>query len=405
MLKLLKIVFSVDNLLATLVVLLFLKFLPILFSIDFLDPIQNTVENFNATDIVFSQIRNKEAQPVDTNIVLVNIGNLNRKGIANQLEIINQYNPKVVGVDAFFRKSKGEAMDIPLQEVMSEIDNLVIVNKLRYNPDKKIFDSIETSHPMFLDYAEQSFANLITSEDEFRTVRTFTPKQKVNDKNEIFFALKIAQHYDKEKVDKFLARNNEVETINFKRNQDKYLTLDACEIFEKQDELDFLDDKIVLLGFMGPSFDRKVTEDIFYTSMNEYYFGKTYPDMYGVVVHANIISMVLEQDFVYTISDNVVLILSILLVFLNMIFFKLIEDKYPEWYEPANFGIVLFEIVGVIFLLINLLLHYNIEINFREVTLFGILFSPTGYELYKGSLKPIGKRFFKKVIYNPDSEY
>jgi hypothetical protein len=399
-----KIVFAIDSLLAGLVVLLFLKFLPILFSIDFLDPIQNTVENFNATDIVFSQIRDPESQPVDSNIVLVNIGNLNRKGIARQLEIISAYDPKVVGVDAFFRRPKGRELDEALMEAMSEIENLVIVNKLSYNPEKKKFDSIERSHPMFLDYADESFANLITSEEEFRTVRTFTPKQHVLGEEEIFFALKIASIYDEEKTEKYLARNNEVETINFKRNSDKYISIDAKEVFERADELDFLEGKIVLLGFMGPDFDRKVTEDIFYTSMNDYYFGKTYPDMYGVVVHANIISMVLEEDYIDTMNEDLVLAISIFFIFLNVMLFKMIEDKVPEWYEPANFGIILFEIGAMFAILINLLLHFGYEINFREVTLFGILFSATGYELYKGSFRPMGIKFFKTVIFNPDSQ-
>jgi hypothetical protein len=82
----------------------------------------------------------------------------------------------------------------------------------------------------------------------------------------------------------------------------------------------------------------------------------------------------------------------------------MIEDKVPEWYEPANFGIILFEIGAMFAILINLLLHFGYEINFREVTLFGILFSATGYELYKGSFRPMGIKFFKTVIFNPDSQ-
>ena len=86
------VIFRWDHLLATAVVIAVIKFLPILFTIDFLDPIQSTMEDFKAGDIVFSQLKDYNKIPVDTNIVLVNIGYLNRKGIAELINIINWWN-------------------------------------------------------------------------------------------------------------------------------------------------------------------------------------------------------------------------------------------------------------------------------------------------------------------------
>jgi hypothetical protein len=65
-----------------------------------LDPIGDAIGDVEMTDVVFSEIR--ENPPVDRNIVLVNIGQLSRREISQELEIINQYDPAVVGIDGYF---------------------------------------------------------------------------------------------------------------------------------------------------------------------------------------------------------------------------------------------------------------------------------------------------------------
>ena len=65
-------------------------------------------------------------------------------------------------------------------------------------------------------------------------------------------------------------------------------------------DLSFIKDKIVLLGFMGINLNDKTFEDIFFTPLNERYAGKSFPDMYGVVIQANIISMILNKKYINT---------------------------------------------------------------------------------------------------------
>ena len=85
-------------------------------------------------------------------IVLVNIGELDRTGIAKQLEILANYHPKVIGIDAFFRKPKRSdsptedsiliAGDSALSRALKKIPNIVIGLELTE-------DSVKISHPMF----------------------------------------------------------------------------------------------------------------------------------------------------------------------------------------------------------------------------------------------------------------
>ncbi len=65
------------------------------------DPIAQALSDFELrTYYAFSNLR---PQPlVDERIVLVNIGNLTRPQIAEQIRIISQHKPRVIGVDSFF---------------------------------------------------------------------------------------------------------------------------------------------------------------------------------------------------------------------------------------------------------------------------------------------------------------
>src|SRR5436190_9497871 len=69
------------------------------------DPISTALGEFELTDYVFSKLR---PSPVpDPRIVLVNIGP-SRRDIAQQIQIISQFKPKVIGIDSFFNCEGGQ---------------------------------------------------------------------------------------------------------------------------------------------------------------------------------------------------------------------------------------------------------------------------------------------------------
>lgn len=391
-------IFSFDHLISTIFVFLILIFLPIFFNLDFLDPIQNTVEDFYVTDIVFSKIRNYDDVPKDTNIVIVNISNLNRKGIAKQIEIINQYEPLVIGLDSFFRSKKGDDQDIPLMEAFANTDKLILVSDLKETDSENDgFDSLHTSHKMLNKYAETGFANFVIKKGDFRTVRTFSPKEIIHDSIEFSFPLRLTKEFYPEKTFDFISRNKDVEIINFRRNIDKYITIDAMEIFKKRDSLWFIKGKIVLMGFMGPKIGDLVKEDIFYTPMNKQFVGKSYPDMYGVVVHANIISMISEENYLRTVPFWFNVALTFLIVYILMCIFTLIRTKFPDWYEPVSIIIIFATLIIVFLLVIGMFYFFNTELKLREA-LFAITLSGMAYEGYLDSIKPLTISFFKNIM-------
>src|SRR5690348_10606007 len=95
--------FWIDCLFATLFVFVCLYGLKQLTNLKILsafDVIGQAVADMEVADITFSQLR--EDPPVDTNIVIVNIGNLSRGQVGLQINNMRLCGAKVIGLDAFY---------------------------------------------------------------------------------------------------------------------------------------------------------------------------------------------------------------------------------------------------------------------------------------------------------------
>ena len=112
-------IFSLDAAFATVLVYFILKFASFIFQLDMFDPIQSTLQNMEVPDLVFSRFLDHSKIPMDTNVVIINNGDLNRRQFAAELEIINSYQPKVIGIDALFYRRKKDELDVPLAEAIS----------------------------------------------------------------------------------------------------------------------------------------------------------------------------------------------------------------------------------------------------------------------------------------------
>lgn len=394
--------FSLDNVFATVFVIVVITYFSVIFNANVFDPIQSTFEDLELTDIVFSKFYDSTNVSLDTNIVIINNGNTTRKALANQLEIINRYQPKVVGIDAFFKqKSSRPDFDSALAYQFSQTKNLVLVVGLRQpNADKDYFDTVIKSNPIFTKYAQDGFANVITDTKNFRTVRETTPQQYVKDTLKYSFPVKIASLYNKSAVDKLLARGNEKELINYRRNTNRYRTLDVFDVFEKQDSLQFLKDKIVLIGYMGPNMKTKVTEDIFFSPLNPNYVGKTHPDMYGVVIHANVISMILEGKYINMTPDWLEKVLSVLIIFFNMVIFTYLRNNYEQNSQAISVVLLIAEVAAIVIISLYSIYTFKLELNIMGA-IVGLLFSISAYEAYNDSLKPLvltGYRYILKLF-------
>ncbi len=337
------------------------SFIP--FNCFFLDPVAKAISDFDAYDIVYSRIR--EEPKADTNIVIINLGDLTRSEIANQINIINSFTPKVIAVDAIFQEEKDPHSDRLLSDAFSRCSNLVLVNKLDlFNDSTNSYDTILTSIKDFNKYASNGYANLPNDDKlSFRTIREFRPFAKLNGMNVPAFASKIVEIYNPDAFNFLMKRNHDIEKINYVGNYSKFYYLDSHQLLTGDVDLNFLKDKIVLMGFMGISLNEKTLEDIFFTPLNERYAGKTFPDMYGVVIHANIISMLLNKKYVNVMPQWLSVLFAVILSYVSAYIIFTIKRKYKDWFGILTKLYMLFISLSNLFIGVMLLHHVNYRIN------------------------------------------
>lgn len=361
------------------------------------DPIGEMFSDFELTDLVFSQLRD---DPVaDDRIVIVNFGVIPREGIARQIEILNKYNPKVIGLDATFFAEKPWVEDSALVRVLSETDNIVVADYLQYDPETD--EALPPRRPPLhiMQDNHLGFVNLLTnaeSQEDLKMCRDFLTKQQVPDEMHYAFSVRLAMAADSAKTKKFLDRGNDIEVINYRGNVFKfvasqygmkYFVLDVQDVFEETFTEDLLRDKIVIMCHLGAFLgDTNTNEDRYFTPLNKNYVGKAEHDMFGGVVHANIISMILDEDYIDRMPTWMGVALAIIIVLINVFLFKIVYAAMPKWYDGITKVFQLIELAFFSFLMVWIFAHFNYKADFT-LTLIVIALSGDSIEVYHGVVK------------------
>ncbi len=364
---------------------------------EFLNVLDDVFDDFKLTHTYYKNVRSPQDEPFEENIVLVNIGKINRRGIAEMINIINKSKPKLIGIDARFylEKEDDPVGDFMLSEAIKNTEEFVIACEVD-NADEasKRWNDLLMPIPLFLDSTGAHPAHVNTGNSEsgdFIFWGEFPPYETTVDGRTVTsLSLRITELYDPAAADDFKARKNETEIIYFKGNLDKYFKLDIEQVFDEDFDPELIEGKIVLMGYMGTGSytDYFFDEDKFYSPLNEKLLGRGFPDMYGVVVHANIISMMLERKYVNPVPDHIEVIFGILVAYLNVVLFVFLDIKAKVWYNTISKFVQLIEVIAVNSISLILFSTYRIEFNLT-LTLVVILLS--------GDLTEI----FIDVIYEP----
>ncbi len=377
---------------------------------DLFDPIGEALADMELTDIVFSQMR--EAQVPDDRVVLVNIGQLDRLGIAGMIDIINSYKPKVIGIDVFFTSPKDSLGDLILEEAIDRSENIVLVSKLLdFNEEKNCYDSLALSLPRFSKNAQLAFANLHTDakhQDDLKMNRLIYPKECVHDTTHLSFPTLLANYLEPEKVQRYVKRNNETEVLNFRGNVLDYgaskfgtmfTALDFNDVFSQNFTPDVIEDKIIILCYLGDHLgDRQSREDKFFTPLNLKYAGRSEPDMFGGVIHANAVAMILNEDYIDELAPWQSWLIAILLCYINVVFFSWIYRRLSRWYDGLTKVIQLLEVLVLVFVILYVLDIFNFKLDLT-VAMIAILLTGDLLEVYFGVVKNLTSREGRKQLF------
>jgi CHASE2 domain-containing sensor protein len=383
------------------------------------DPIGQAIGDMEVSDIAF---RLRDEPPYDSNVVIVNIGESESKAQSRALiaeEVLNiiKYKPKVIGFDILFgppddaldsiasislgesiKKAQEAGIKVVMAEKLMQTDRLITEKG-----DTEEQDSIEHSFDVIRRNSFEGYVNLDTDaehQEDLKACRIINPRILVKDKYELALEVRMVMCADSLKAQKFIDRNNYSEVINYRGNvvdihgaslegyRGKYGLLSVEEALDTgyyQETAGLIENKIVLFGYLGQDIFATSWDDKFFTPINVNYAGKTRPDMFGVVVHANVISMILKEDYVDTMPLWGQITLAIIVLMLTVALFFKIEAKMPIWYDLLSLIIQVALVILFSFIMIMAFSKYSIKLDFT-LTLAAAALVGTCFELYNGGV-------------------
>jgi CHASE2 domain-containing sensor protein len=398
------------------------------------DTISQALSDFQLTDYAFNQLRPDPT--VDDRIVLVNFSTLSRRQVAGMVQQISQHKPRVIALDARYICEGGlrDSINCPqlrdtignllLSNAIMEAGNVVMGEKLMQSDslsrfDNNLSDSIEISDNIFSDYAHEGFVNFPTDaawQEDVKIARTLWPKFSVNGKTELAFSVQVANLYDSMKVKKFLARNKEEEIINFYGNIDVvqlrvqtskrddisttnfgtgFYVIDFDDVMRENFVPDLFRDKIVILGYLGDYLGDPAWEDKFFTPLNKKMGGRANPDMFGPVVHANAVAMILNESYIDEIPQWLQYAIAFVFCWLTVALFAWIDKHLPIWYDALSVIIQIIQIILITILIVLAFAYWNLKLELSLTLLAAALVGPC-YDIFKSVQNEIEHRLTKR---------
>ncbi len=388
----------IESFLATVMILIItfsVSYIPMKF--EFTKPIRQGFLGFDIYDLYYS---GRHLNPKrDTNIVIVEIGS-DRATIADQISLIQKYSPAVIGIDAIFEKEKDEEPleNIKLLQAISQSDNIIFASKYQTDPI--------TGKPVFIhnffeekdEHYQSGYFNLIGS--QFSVIRNYPPFLKAADSLYPAFTSAIAKMFSPDRFNKLKKRNRKLEVINYKGNLESYTSLTNKELVnaDTTGQLgSLLSQKIVLLGYFVKD-KHLVIDDLHFSPLNEEVAGKNYPDMYGVVIHANILSMILNGNYVTQASGFVSYLLAGVITFLFLLFilWRYKKHKHPKhyWLLLAQFAVVLF----VLYVFLQVFNWFQVKVPLLPI-MIALALSVELLDIYKMIALRLHKKYRYKTVF------
>ncbi len=326
-------------------------------NLHFLNPFNETIRDYEITDIVYSRLRSKKVN-LDNRIVLVNSGSPpSRDTLRMMVDRIVDAGAKVISLDITFEEQKDFHTDSLLRESLLQMENIVLANKVAdLEEDGRTFRSQVGCDTFFSNYINTGYINFVDQDSS--TIRYISPREMTVEEECLSFAARTVLMYDPIAAERLFNRKNAVEEIFYTGDENQFVQLKTKDIFDSNQDLrSILNGKIVLIGFIPIDQNNRPIEDKHYTPINIRYTGHNTPDMYGIVIHANIIRMMLDNTYVHELSFWINLLLTLVFCYFNIHLFYQIFRRVSIPFQFITRFLQLGEII-LLFFIVALLFHY-----------------------------------------------
>jgi CHASE2 domain-containing sensor protein len=192
------------------------------------------------------------------------------------------------------------------------------------------------------------------------------------------------------------------EIINYKGNisvrgslfpseTEYFETLEYDDVLHGRFDTTMIQNKVLILGYFGDYLFDNRAEEMYYSPLNRIVLGKSLPDMYGMVVNANIISMILREDYINKISPLNAWVLSMIIVFVNAMIFVWLQHRNTVWYDALTLLIPASQIILIAYMRYLLFTRFNYVMDLSTATVLLVSVSLSA-GLYFGPLQVIVKK-------------
>jgi CHASE2 domain-containing sensor protein len=330
----------------------------VVINMSILDPFTKAFTDFNFTDIYFSKFLDKN---VSNDVVIVNVKHEDRYQIAQAIEKVARQNPKSIGLDIIFKELKSSYVDSILKKSFEDQDNLVFSF---YNDNGEQI----RNHAYFdTKTKDEGFINVNLLNQDV-TIRNFLGVSE----NTFSFATKVAIKSGFIDNEEAKVKLNLETPINYFGGLDSFLHFDIEDILLAK-SIQAMKNKIVLFGYLGePAGNIYDIEDKQFTPLNSKIIGRSAPDTFGVIVHANILQMLIQNNFI----SKVPLFISYSIAFILCFFITLLGLRIHKKNELVFDLSVKFSqlIISIILLYISLeLIKININIQITPILVLSLI--------------------------------
>lgn len=388
--------FKRDTILATIAVFIVMGLLALLpLNTHILDPFKLALQDFDYNDMAYSKLEKNKGVSIDTNIVVVNVGNADRMAIAAMTQKIAGANPKVIGLDVVFNEKRDSLGDQLLDGVIRDEPRLVMAYHLQS-------DDHELRHEgyFFESNKNRGFVNFVG--EEGGVIRHVAAVVRENDQEYLPFGAAVVKQLAPEKYQSFRERGSRTEVINYTLPASKFIVIEGTDVLNGEADVQNLTGKIILVGYVSSNaYD---VEDKHFTPMNDQFVGKSIPDLNGVFVHANIIKMILEESYIRRTPGWLNWALAVLLCWLHMaLFIRFYVDKHLWFHLAAKTAQILSAILFV-YLGLWAFYRFNVKVN-MTITLVAIILAVDVLYFYEAFCTWLHKRTGYKTIFAHTSHH
>lgn len=349
-----KYLFKRDTILATIMVFLVMGLLSLIpLNTHVLDPVKLALQDFDYNDMAYSKFNKNSHTGVDTNIVIVNIEDADRAGIVAMIEKVVAQKPLVTGVDVVFNEPKDPATDAALLALFNNEKRVVMAYHLSPGKSDEAGEGF-----LYPKVNNKGYANFVG--EEGGTIRYFTPFYMTKTKTYTSFTTAVMQAADPARYNPSAKKFFGARQINYTRNTDKYMVVSGSDLLSGETDASVLKNKIVLLGYIAAADN---IEDKHFTPLNKKSVGKSIPDMPGVVIHANILSMMNSGDYISKWPGWLVWTLAVVLCWLHMsLFIRYFIDKHIWFHLVAKIAQILSAVL-IVYLGLLFFYKWDVKIN------------------------------------------